>query len=423
MSFGKRVSRHRRLKSKVDYEQALLDHARRQMEVRRKETAVIVYLSRASGYTYDNYVYAINMFRGLVDRFQGQLFILNNRDLVFCYEGPAGEPAVRSAVFNIRLLFDVPSSAQDVDGDGSFATWIDVGQEPHRLLEYAQERMEEKIRRHGAASVYTAVDGTREDTVDSLVTPSLALIDRFLLLLERTELRSLFHWQSVCQLGAEADRPRPVFQEVSISMPELERTLMPGAGLTADRYLFQFVTRALDKRVMALLAERPADMPTSDFSINMNVETFFSREFKAFDESLDDDTRKTIVLEFPRVEVLSDIAAFLAARDGARKRGYKLAIDGLTPVVMPFIRLQDMELDFIKFRWRPDMVGSEEEMARSEISGVMERCRDSRIVLYHCESEAALEYGRQLGIELYQGYYVDDLLKNSALPQGTVQLG
>src|SRR5262249_57916010 len=58
----------------------------------------------------------------------------------------------------------------------------------------------------------------------------------------------------------------PVFEEVYTSIPDLERALGPGTRLTEDRWLFQHMTKALDRRTLQMLAAKPepagADGPT-----------------------------------------------------------------------------------------------------------------------------------------------------------------
>src|SRR5262249_13870874 len=45
----------------------------------------------------------------------------------------------------------------------------------------------------------------------------------------------------------------PVFEAVYTSIPDLERALGPGTRLTADRWLFQHMTKALDRRTLQIL--------------------------------------------------------------------------------------------------------------------------------------------------------------------------
>lgn len=406
--FGKKVSdgKGRVDRRVINHEQAMVEYAQKMGDYRRKASAVVVRLSRATGFGYDNYLYAINMFKALVTRFQGSLFILSNRDLVFAYHGPPGEPAVKDAIFKVRLLFDVPGVETESDED--FATWFDLELDNAAFLKYAERALDEKQR----AGVVKSAPQVADEAPGESDGPSLASLDQFLTVVAATDLSVLTRRQPICRIRP-GGQPQAVLHEIYISIADLERRLMPGVRLMSDRYLFQYVTHALDLRVLKMLRQQMEILPAASFSLNINVATVISPEFEAFDAVLSEEMRNSIVLELPRVDVMADLSLFLAVRDRAKERGYRLCFDGLSALIMPYIRLQDLGFDLFKINWSRDLVEERDADQRSLLHGVVERCGAERMILCHCDSADAVTFGSEFGITLYQGRYIDHLLAAS----------
>lgn len=411
--FGKKrtdAETPRRVRNVVNHEQAMLEYAQKMCDFRRKASAVVIHLSRATGFGYDNYLYAINMFKSLVTRFQGNLFILSNRDLVFAYHGPAGEPAVKTAIFNVRLLFDVPSSEAESESEAAFATWYDLELDYRKFLLYAERVLEEKkVATEKAAKSGQAIADYEEANKPKPTAPSLSDLDKFMSMFNASDLTSLVRRQPICRIGDDGV-PVAVFQELYVSIGDLEKKLMPNIRLTSDRYLFQYITNSLDRRVLKLVKAQVEMLPASNFSLNLNVATFLSEEFAALDAVLPEEARKGIVLEFSRVDVLADIGMYIVVRDRARERGYKVCMDGLSALIMPYIRLQDLGFDMLKVNWTADLASAEGDEMRGLLEGVIQRCKESQVILCHCDNAEAIAFGHRLGIKTFQGRHVDALL-------------
>ena len=119
-------------------------------------------------------------------------------------------------------------------------------------------------------------------------------------------------------------------------------------NLAANRWLFQHLTETLDLRVLKLLTQADDRDLHSSFSVNLNVSTLLSREFTEFDTSLRTGGRGTIVLELQLIDIYSDVANYMFARDFVRERGYRICGDGVTHQSLPLIDRQALGADLIK---------------------------------------------------------------------------
>jgi EAL domain-containing protein (putative c-di-GMP-specific phosphodiesterase class I) len=144
-----------------------------------------------------------------------------------------------------------------------------------------------------------------------------------------------------------------------------------------------------------------------DISINLNIATLLSPEFLVFDDNLKAGMRGTIVLELQKIDIYADLGAYLFARDFAHDRGYRICIDGLNHLTLPFVDRERLGADLVKLNWDPEMSHPPHVAA---LRAAVERASPSRVVLCRCESRQAIDFGQSLGVSLFQGRFVEALL-------------
>src|SRR3546814_3399922 len=111
------------------------------------------------------------------------------------------------------------------------------------------------------------------------------------------------------------------------------------------------------------------------FSLNINISSVLSQRFLEFDARLDKTRRNTIVIELQKVDVFADLARYLFTRDFLLDRGYRICLDGLTALSLPFIDRQKLGFDLIKLHWTPQLrqqiEGKRSEEHTSELQSLM----------------------------------------------------
>ncbi len=182
-----------------------------------------------------------------------------------------------------------------------------------------------------------------------------------------------------------------------LSISELTAMLAPGRSAQADAWLFRRLTRVLDRRMLALLSAPRELRGAGPFSFNLNVGSLLSPEFLRFDAALPSALQRRIVLDLQPADVLADPAAFVFARDFARARGYRLQLRGVTATLLPLLRLHRMEMDFVQLRWSSDLIG---------IDPALLQAGSARWVMSRADEPAALQWGQDRGISLFQGHAV-----------------
>jgi EAL domain-containing protein (putative c-di-GMP-specific phosphodiesterase class I) len=216
--------------------------------------------------------------------------------------------------------------------------------------------------------------------------------------------------QAICEVG-ESGRPQPLFYELFTSIGALQQALLPGQNLFSDQWLFQYLTTKLDERMLAWLTKNDDSTLKRSFSLNINIASVLSPRFLEFDALLDKERRNTIVIELQKTDIFADIARFLFAREFLLDRGYRICLDGLTTLSLPYVNRRQLGFELVKLHWTPQLRQQLEGKDGERLREAVESTNPRRIIMMRCESDDAIELGRELGISLFQGYFLDHLLK------------
>ena len=218
---------------------------------------------------------------------------------------------------------------------------------------------------------------------------------------------SFIRRQAICAvIGKSA--PQRVFEEVFVSIPDMRDSLLPDVDITANPWLFLALTETLDRRVLEIISRHDDGSLIGNFSVNINVSTILSNEFLRFDDSISGSMRQSIILELQLVDIFSDIRSFILAKTFAKARGYKICIDGITVDKLKYLNRKNLDCDLMKFVWHPSLVEIFNE--DKHFMDYMNKAERAKIILCRIDDVNAIEAGNALGINLYQGRYVQRLL-------------
>jgi hypothetical protein len=397
-------------------EARLLDYVERLSRYRDGRRAVHIHLSRlqAQNRREHHLRIAASSFEVIVSHFEGQVFQLSNADIVFICRG-ASPLAIDEAIMRVRYLFtDDPLVAVAPDHDSDpLCTYYDIERDFERLLELARRVSDEETRRQRRLAQIATGGGTGAEAARPPVEPRHLgeLVDA----LARADLSNVMRRQSVCMIMP--NQPvQTIFRELFISIADLRDVLMPTHDIAADRALFQYLTLTLDRRMLALLRKNDDRDISNSFSLNLNVASLLSPDFLAFDNALRGAARGTIVIELQYTDIFSDLGAYFFARDFAKGRNYRLCLDGVTELMLPFVDRERLGIDLVKLVWNPQMAENVETGKFEEYRDAISQIGRARTILCRCDDEAALRFGHAVGIPMYQGRGIERMLPKSPPP-------
>ena len=397
-------------------EYALLDYAERLERYTAGRMAVHIHLSRLQSHNRREHHtrVATTTFEDMIKSFDGQLFQLSNKDLVFvCKGGYVGD--LDQAVVRLRYLFseDPLTQYEDDNSDAGFCTWYRLETDYNRFLEAMRRvyKTAEQERRE-AERVKAVFSGPADEPPRKPLTPQM--LGSLVSALEKADLSSMVRMQSICALAGEQD-PEPVFAEKFVSVNELEKTALDNVSIAADPWLFKYLTYTLDKRMMRQI-ESDQGHEKQPFSLNLNVGTILSEEFQRFDKGVGIGLKGRLVIELQKMDIFSDMGAYMFARDYLREKGYKVCLDAMTHLTLPYVDRERLGLDLIKIFWSPELLSPGREKLLDDLETHIQKAGRARIIMARCDDEQAINMGRRLGISLFQGHHIDKMLAKRRSP-------
>ena len=200
--------------------------------------------------------------------------------------------------------------------------------------------------------------------------------------------------------------PRPVMNEYFIAMEALKKHVFTGVELRASGNLFNQLTITLDRLLIEAFDE--VNPEHHRCSINLNVESVFTRTFETFLGAEGEKKLANVVCEFRQSNILQHFDEYEIAANLIQSRGGSIAIDHMFPETVGLVNVPKLHAGMAKVFWRP---GAETllpkqlaEIKRMNAAGVI-------FVLARVDDEQAIEVGQRLGISLFQGFHIDQMRK------------
>lgn len=218
--------------------------------------------------------------------------------------------------------------------------------------------------------------------------------------------RAFIRSQQIAEF-APGQKPVRVMREFFASMDLLRRHALRGVEMRGSGNLFNQLTILLDQVV--LTSFRQSNPDGARCSLNMNVESVFTRGFEEFIDTVDEATFGNILFEFRQANIIQNFDEFSVACELIRSHGGGIAVDAIFPETVGLVNLGRLKVEMAKVFWRQNA-----ETVLPEYRDDIRRLQDAdvRVVFARVDDQTALDVGQDLGVKLFQGFYVDRLLSN-----------
>lgn len=340
-----------------------------------------------------------------------KIFGLLNGDLLFIYPKEKHDE-VSSCLVKVRFLLQSDPLLKNTDDlqKIGFITYFDLRDKLVDLTEYIK-KSQVVAQSEASPDAQGRVQNTVFSTSNKKVKKELSteLLGKVQKILSVADFSSFIRRQAVCAIIGKSV-PQRVFDEVYVSIPDLREMLIPDVDLTSNPWLFLSLSETLDKRVLQTISRHDDGSLLGNFSININVSTILSDDFLAFDDSVNFSMRSSIVLELQLMDIFSDINSFILAKTFAQARGYKICIDGITVDKLKYLNRTNLNCDLLKIIWHPTFMDVLQEDAH--FMDYVNKAERAKMILCRIDDAKAIEVGNSLGINLYQGRYVQKMLAN-----------
>mgnify|MGYP006088417443 CR=1 FL=1 len=396
-------------KEELSQEELLLGYMQQIEKDREDRRMVHLHLSNLSPNKdlKQNIQTAVSSFKPLVSSAKAKLFSIENSDIYLFFKNSIYDQ-VNETVYEVSELFADDPLISEENTEQNLFTWFDIEKDFSLILQGVQKLTStednQKKKAVGRKDARFALKAKQK--LGYPLTPRvLAKVETAL---ARADLSSLVRRQIVCRVDTQMATEN-LFSELFISIQTLRETILPDVNLASNRWLFQHLTTTFDKRMLAMLGKKDVITYSGDLSLNINVSTVLSPEFKTFDEKISGERRGALIIELQKEDIFSDLDAYVLARDFVQNKGYKVCIDGLTLETFSIIDRERLGADLTKLIWNPNLTDSSDEL-REKIRSIVKLGGGERTILCRCDNSEGIEIGHSLGIELFQGRYVETLI-------------
>ncbi|GHU03024.1 diguanylate phosphodiesterase [Alphaproteobacteria bacterium] len=298
------------------------------------------------------------------------VFYLSSGDLIFLGANIGAERLTEVAVRASGFFSDDPLLQR---GRENFARIFDLSsqfaefdQEAHALAEAATD------------SPQPGVKAAPEMTPQTL--------DHLAELIPHIDMRRILRWQNVYDFKTST----VLFRGHYASSRAISQAFSTNVDLFSDRWLFSHLTLGLDRVLLQYLTAHP---PAGPVSFNLNLASLPLLKSVPFSD---------ITLELNLPDIVMNLQQYREIT-GAKKLIKQVSFDALT-----CCNLAELSPDYVKLVWQPEFADRARRVVMADrLAGIGLH----RVILTHCQTKAAVDWGMEMGIGRYQGFWLDQRLE------------
>ena len=327
------------------------------------------------------------LFDDLVGAAYGMMFILSNGDFAILGKNITSA-TVEDAVKKLRagLASDPILYAQDMS---EFA----------RLYQFPDDFAE--LYRH----IESVMENTQLPDLSAYKYPvEASQIDGVIEQLNNVNITELVKHQSVLRIE-NANQFKTLFQEFFVAVKDLSRLYDADIDLTANKWLFLYLTQALDKKTISSFLFADIKNWPQHIGLNLNLSSVFSEEFVNFAKNVLRPEQK-IIAEVQIMDVFNSLNLYFEAKEILHQGEHKILIDATSPEMLKMLNVIRLEPDMIKIFWDPMMALNAKN---EEMKQLIDDFGVDNIILAKCGDQNAVRWGIHYGIRNFQGPYIDKL--------------
>lgn len=211
--------------------------------------------------------------------------------------------------------------------------------------------------------------------------------------------------QRVCRLTSGGGAPDPLWEDRRPVLADVRDALLPGRDLAPVPGLARRLRRALERRLLAGLSHAEELRAVGALSMPLLIDSVTSAEFLRLDSMWPAALRGRLTIAFGAEDVAADPAGFVFARDFLAARGHRAMLEATGPAAVHALPAARAGVAAVRLRWSealPPLGSPESEALRAAFPAE----RDA-VVLSGVDRPAAIAWGWEMGITLFQGRLVE----------------
>lgn len=209
----------------------------------------------------------------------------------------------------------------------------------------------------------------------------------------------------VCRLTPGGGTPDPCWEDLRLSLRDVRDALLPGSDLALAPGLARRLRRVLDRRLLAGLARSEELRRIGPLCLALGVEAVTSADFLRLDALWPLALRGQLTVALAIEEAALDPAGFAFARDLLRARGHRVMLDAAGPAGLSALPPARAGVGLLRLRWSDALPALGTPPAEA-LRALLPAAPDA-VVLSGVDRPAAIAWGWEMGIALFQGRLVE----------------
>ena len=208
--------------------------------------------------------------------------------------------------------------------------------------------------------------------------------------------------QAVCRIDPDSGLPEPLWQDRRIAWPALTALVVPGRDLDAAPGLARRLARVAEARLLAELVRPVAQRQWRPIGMPLSPATLEGTALARFADALPAGRHGETTLAIRPCDVLADPGLPARLRPVLAARGFRFALDDAAPGLFALLPPGRLAVDVIRLRWSPALPSAVPPALAALLADAAER-----VVLTGVDRPAAIAWGWEAGLRLFQGPLVE----------------
>lgn len=211
--------------------------------------------------------------------------------------------------------------------------------------------------------------------------------------------------RKVYRLAPGGGAPEPLREDRRLSLPDVRDALLPGVELGLAPALARRLRRLLDRRLLAGLARTEELRGIGPLCLALGVEAVTSPDFLRLDALWPAALRGELTIALAAEEAAIDPSGFAFARDLLHARGHRPMLDAGGPAALLAVPPARAGVGRLRLRWSDALPALGTPAA--DALGAVFPAEAEAVVLSGVDRPAAIAWGWEMGITLFQGRLMD----------------
>jgi EAL domain-containing protein (putative c-di-GMP-specific phosphodiesterase class I) len=203
---------------------------------------------------------------------------------------------------------------------------------------------------------------------------------------------------------------QPIGEEYYISFEDLRRERFPKLEVATSEHFFFALCGILDQKLLAMLTQHYEIIGGRTMNLNLSISSIMSSVFMQFVHRVPHAHRSHIGFELHRGDLFQDFPLTISAIEVLKREGFRVALDSLTPDMLPAINLDVFAVDAFKINVSKERAA---QLNDPDVKAALKRLAPEKLIFFRCDNERALTAGRELGVTTFQGWLIDDQIKKN----------